>query len=124
MPANTDLLLNQTYYYIPQNFTNASADSWNVAVQQALPWSLSLQVAYVANHGTDISSAQNINLPRTYGGGSASKPENILFGRSAATNQYFLGQSSNYESLQTQLAKRFSNGLTFTSGFTWGKGLN
>ena len=48
----------------------------------------------------------------------------LTFGRTAATNQYFLGFSSNYQSLQASLTKRFSHGLTFSSAFTWGKGLN
>ena len=92
-------------------------------VQQALPFDMSFQLAYVANHGTDISGSQNINLPSTYGGGSNSAPEFATFGRTAATNQYFLGFSSNYQSLQTDVDKRTSHGLTFHSAFTWGKGL-
>jgi len=116
-------LIAQVYTYIPLNFKNAYASSWNVAVQQSLPFDMSLQVAYVANHGTDMSISQNINLPSTYGGGSSSEPEYANFGRTAATNQYFMGFSSNYESLQAQLHKRFSHGITFTTAFTWGKAL-
>ena len=41
-------------------------------LQQALPLGPVAQVAYVANHGTDISGSQNINLPSTYGGGTNS----------------------------------------------------
>jgi hypothetical protein len=123
IPANTAQLTSQVYTYIPKTFKNPYVESWNVAVQQAFRGNLSLQVAYVASHGVDISGSQNINLPSTYGGGAASDPENIAFGRTAATNQYFLGFSSNYQSLQVQLTKRYSNGLWFTSAFTWGKGL-
>ncbi|MBB5339404.1 TonB-dependent receptor [Tunturiibacter gelidoferens] len=123
IPANTSFLKNQAYFYIPKTFKNAYAESWNVAVQQAFRGNLSLQLAYVANHGVDISGAQNINQPTTYGGGAKSDPENILFGRTAATNQYFLPFSSNYQSLQAQLTKRFSNSLAFTSAFTWGKAM-
>ena len=50
-------------------------------------------------------------------------PSTPAFGRTAATNQYFLGFSSNYQSLQANLDKRFSHGLSLTSAFTWGKGL-
>ena len=32
-----------------------------------------------------------------------------------------MGFSSNYESLQAQLTRRFTNGLAFNSAFTWGK---
>jgi Carboxypeptidase regulatory-like domain len=123
IPANTALLKAQVYTYIPLNYKNPYAESWNVVVQQAFRGNLSMQLAYVANHGVDISGSQNINLPTTFGGGAASEPENILFGRTAATNQYFLGFSSNYQSLQAQLNKRISNGLQFTTAFTWGKAL-
>ena len=116
-------LIAQVYTYVPLNYKNPYASSWNVAVQQSLPFDMSLQLAYVANHGTDISGSQNINLPSTYGGGSKSDPEFATFGRTAATNQYFLGFSSNYQSLQIDLDKRTSRGLTFHSAFTWGKGL-
>ena len=116
-------LIAQVYTYIPLNFRNPYAESWNAAVQQALPFNMSLQVAYVANHGTRMSVSQNINQPTTYGGGSTSDPEYATFGRTAATNQYFMDFSSNYNSLQTQLSKRFSRGLYFTSAFTWGKAM-
>jgi hypothetical protein len=121
--ADTPALRSQVYVYIPKTYKNPYAESWNVALQQALPGNMSAQLAYVANHGVNLSGSQNINLPSTYGGGAASDPENIAFGRTAATNQYFLGFSSNYQSLQAQLTKRYSQGLAFTSAFTWGKGL-
>ncbi|KAA6461181.1 TonB-dependent receptor [Acidobacteria bacterium AB60] len=123
IPANTSFLKSQVYTYIPKNYKNPYATSWNLVVQQSLPHEMSFQIGYVANHGTDISGGQDINLPSTYGGGNASKPEAIAFGRTASTNQFFLGFSSNYESLQTSMEKRFSQGLSFKSAFTWGKGL-
>ncbi len=124
--ANTPQLTNQTYFYIPLNYRNPYVLSWNVALQQAFAHNYSLQIAYVGNHGTRISGSQNINLPSTYGGGPKSAPQYASFGRtnSQATNQYFKGFSSNYQSLQVQLTKRYSAGLSFTSAFTWGKALN
>ena len=109
---------------IPKNFYNPYVMSWNVAVQQALAFDLTLQLAYVANHGVHMPVSQNLNLPSTLGGGSASEPQNILFGRTAASTAQFLGFSSNYQSLQAQLNKRFSRGLSFTTAFTWDKALN
>jgi hypothetical protein len=116
-------LIGQVYTLIPLNWRNPYAESWNLAIQQALPFDMSLQVAYVANHGTRMSVSQNINLPKTYNGGSNSDPEYANFSRTAATNQYFMDFSSNYNSMQAQLTKRFSHGLSFTSAFTWGKAL-
>ncbi len=129
IPASTPALINQVYTYIPAKFRNSYAEAWNVAVQQAFGQNLSLQLAYVGNHGTRMNVSQNINLPSTYGGGNGSLPENSTAftggatGRTAATNEYFLGASSNYDALQVQLTKRYSAGLSFTSAFTWGKAL-
>ena len=121
--ANTPTLLNQTYFVIPQNYHNPYVESWNVAVQQALPGQFNFQLNYVANHGVHIGSAQNINLPPALGLGTAGEPEYIAFKRSAATNVYFLGFSSNYQSLQAELNRPFANGLGIITSFTWGKGL-
>ncbi|WP_446744139.1 TonB-dependent receptor domain-containing protein [Silvibacterium acidisoli] len=107
--------------YIPLDFKNAYVSSWNVALQQALGANTSLQIAYVANHGTRIDVAQNINQPRVYGQSAAYDPLNVAFGKTAAVTQYFMGTSTNYESLQVQLTRRFTNGLAFMSAFTWGK---
>ena len=111
--ASTPSLISQTYVYIPKTFRNSYAEALDLAVQQAFGNNFSLQVAYVGNHGTRMNLSQNINLPTTYGGGNASLPENSTAftggatGRTAATNQFFLGASSNYNSLQAQLTKRF-----------------
>ena len=110
--------------YIPLNFKNAYVSSWNVALQQALPRDMSMQVAYVANHGTRIDVAQNINQPTIYGQSAAYDPLKLAFGKTAAVTEYFLGFSTNYESLQVQLSRRFSNGIAFSSAFTWGKAQN
>ncbi len=124
-PNNTIALAN---LYIPLDFKNAYVTSWNVAVQQALPQDMSLQVAYVANHGTRIDSAQNINLPRVYGESAAYDPLNHgpdgvtpTFLKTASVTQYFLGYSSNFQSLQVELKKRFTHGVGFASVFTWSK---
>jgi Carboxypeptidase regulatory-like domain len=110
--------------YIPLNFKNASVSSWNVALQRALPGDSSLQIAYVANHGTRIDVSQNINLPLVYGQSAASDPFNIAFGKTAAVTQFFLGYSTNYQSLQVEFKRRFTKGFAFNSAFTWGKAQN
>ena len=117
-------LTNQAYTIVPKNWVNPYVMSWNVAVQQSLPFDMTLQLAYVANHGVHQPVAQNINLPNFLGGDVASEPLNIAFGRTAAATAQFLGFSSNYNSLQAQLNKRFSHGLSFTTAFTWDRALN
>src|SRR5271163_2526550 len=115
--------LSQAYVVIPKDYHNPYVESWNIAVQQELPRQFTMTVAYVANHGVHIGTAQNINLAPALGLGTAGFPEYQAYKRSAATTVYFLGYSSNYQSLQLQLNRRFANGLGVITSFTWGKGL-
>ena len=121
--ASTPALISQAYIYIPKDYHNPYVESWNVAFQQALPQQFTLQLSYVANHGVHIGTSQNINLPPALGLGNAGDPEYGTIKRSAATTEYFLGNSSNYQSLQVQLNRRFAKSLGMITSFTWGKGL-
>ena len=51
-------------------------------------------------------------------------PFNVAFNKTAAVTQYFLGFSTNYQSLQVELKKRFNKGFGFSSALTWGKAQN
>jgi len=124
LETGNTFLSNQNALYIPLNFKNAYVSSWNVVVQQALPHDSSLQIAYVANHGTRVDVSQNINLPSVYGQNSSYDPLNIAFGRTTSVTQYFLGYSTNYQSLQAQFTRRFNHGLAYMTAFTWGKAEN
>jgi hypothetical protein len=93
-----------------------------------LPHDNSLQIAYVANHGTRISIEQNINIPRIYGQSGTYDPLNhaadgvtTTFGKTASVTQFMYGSSTNYQSLQVQLVRHFHNRLGYTVAYTWGK---
>jgi hypothetical protein len=122
--ANTSLLLAASEFYIPLNYHNPYVDSWNVAVQQALPMQWNMQLSYVGNHGTRMGVGQNINLASALNQGSAGYPLNIAFGKTASVTEDFLGFSTNYSSLQAQLNRHFTGDLGVTTAFTWGKGMN
>ena len=121
--ASNSLLNNQTYIYIPQDYHNPYVYSYNLMVQQALPSNFSLQIGYVGNHGARIGAANNINLPDRLNCGTNCFPLYQKFQRSAGVTQQFIGFSSNYSSLQATLARRFTNGFSSSSSYTWGKGL-
>ncbi|HLY43424.1 MAG TPA: TonB-dependent receptor [Terracidiphilus sp.] len=121
--ADTPQLLAQAEFIIPVNYHNPYVDSWNVAIQQALPMQFNMQLNYVANHGSHIGAAQNINLGTALNQGASGYPLKIAYGKTAAANLYFLGFSSNYQSLQAQLNRHFTGNLGVTTSFTWGKGL-
>ncbi|MDE3195259.1 MAG: TonB-dependent receptor [Acidobacteriota bacterium] len=113
----------QADFVIPKNFKNPNVQSWNLAVQRALPENFTLDVAYVGNHGVDSVYSYNLNQPTTVlGGGTASKPLNILYKRTADTTIYWVGGSTHYDAMQVKLNRRFSAGLAITTSYTWGKG--
>jgi hypothetical protein len=111
----------QAYNAVNLNFKNPYVEAWNVAVQQALPFNFTLDLAYVGNHGVDIGAMANINAALVPGLGTLGQP---LYPRTAATTLLFQGLSSNYHALQMKLDRRFVNGLMITTAFTWSKAMN
>ena len=62
-------------------------ETWNFAVQQALPFHFTIDVAYVGSHGVDTFVAPDINAGHIIGAGARGQPE--LPNRTVATTQYF-----------------------------------
>lgn len=131
IPANTPLLINQAYFVIPQSFKNPYVESWNLAVQRALPKDFTFEAAYVGNHGVDIATQYNLNAATIAGIGSAGRPlfqkYCITVGtkqvcRSADTTEFFIGTSNNYHALQVKFDHRSRNFL-LTTGYTYSKSL-
>ena len=128
VPANgiipaTGSLLSQSYDVINLNFKNPYTETWNLAVQRSLPLNLVLDVAYIGSHGVDTVSTWDLNAPTTVlGGGTASQPLNIAFGKTSGATLRWVGWSSSYNALQVKLDRRMAN-LNITTAFTWGKGM-
>ncbi len=115
---------NQSYFVVPQNYKNPYVESWNLAIQQALPLHLTLDIAYVGNHGVGTSQVQyNLNAGLIPGAGTLGQPEYLAFKRTNATTELFAPYSSMYNSLQIKLNRRFGNGLILTTSYTYGKGM-
>ncbi len=125
LPA-TGSLLSQSFDVINLNFKNPYTETWNFAVQRALPGHWSLDVAYVGVHGVDTVSTWNLNAPTDpaqMGKGTASEPLFILYGKSSGATLRWVGYSSTYNAMQVKLDHRFSN-LTVTTAFAWQKAMD
>ena len=117
---------------IPLDYLNPYVESWNFAIQQALPWRFTLDAAYVGNHGVRIPGQFNLNAGFITGAGTAGQPEYTMIDpntgkqekRTASSTEFWQGFSSSYNSLQIKLNRQFSNGLLITTALTWGKGLS
>jgi hypothetical protein len=134
----------ESYNVIDKHFRQPYVESWNVAVQRALPWGLVLDAAYVGNHGVRIPVAYNINavcaIPVAGDDAAcaahrspAISPTGALlntctfrllcnqFGRTGDTNFLFKPTTSSYNSLQAKLNRRFTGGLLLKTAYTYGK---
>lgn len=115
--------INQSYIQINPNFKEPYVASWNFAIQRALPMGLSLDVAYVGNHGVDQPAQYNLNASTTLGADVAGQPLYQKFGKKSAATLYFVGYSSRYNGLQVKLNKRMSGGLAVTTSYSWGRAM-
>jgi carboxypeptidase family protein/TonB-dependent receptor-like protein len=112
----------------PKRQRMLTADAWNVSLQHSFTNSLSGEVAYVGNKGTHIFNGDgpnyDINTP-TIVGFAQGVPTNLrrpfysLYGWTQGLNYYGNDASNHYESLQTKLEKRFSNGYTVAAHYTF-----
>ncbi len=96
--------------------------SWNLAVQHALPGAISLEVAYAGSKGTRLQVVTDRNQDPVPGPGDiqARRPYPGFGGFTSIQNT----GSSNYNSLQVKAEKHLSHGLYFLSAFTFSKAIN
>ncbi len=96
--------------------------SWNLAVQHALPGAISIEVAYAGSKGTHLQAVLDRNQVTVPGPGDIQprRPYSLYGGFTSIQN---LG-NSNYNSLQVKGEKHLSHGLYFLSAFTFSKAIN
>jgi len=95
---------------------------WNFALQQALPFTMSVELAYAGSKGTHLQVLTDQNQVRVPGPGDI-QPRRPYpnYGPFAAIQNR---GNSTYNSLQLKVQKRYSRGLSFLSSFTYSKALN
>jgi TonB dependent receptor len=96
--------------------------SWNLAVQRALPGAISLEVAYAGSKGSRLQVVTDRNQVPVPGPGDiqARRPYPQYGGFTSIQNS----GTSNYNSLQVKAEKHLSHGLYFLSAFTYSKAIN
>ena len=127
IPPSPGCIPNSQYNVVDKKFQQPYVESWNLAVERALPKNFVLDVAYVGNHGVDIPMDFDLNAavaPTAVGALTCpQRPLCALFGRTAATDSLFKPTSSNYHALQTRFNHRSGGGLLLTTSYTFSKAL-
>jgi hypothetical protein len=95
--------------------------NYTLGVQHAFNSNLSLDVSYVGTHGARLYNWISLNQTNPVTGVT---PYAAKFPYLQFIDQSQNSGHSNYNSLQSTLTKRFSHGLSFTGGYTYGHGLD
>ncbi len=101
-----------------QNPTEYMQD-WNITISHELSQSLGFDISYVGTKGTHENQLSNLDQwIRTAAGNIVPYPglSQVLYEN--------LGANSIYNALQVSLRKRFSNGVSFRSNFSWSKSID
>jgi hypothetical protein len=111
------------------DFRNMLVQSWNVNIQQELPFDMGLMAGYFGNKGSHLRISRNINqfLP-----GTAVRPYPAVSAASAISPGVPLAQiqmndsagNSLYNALWITATKRLSKGLQFNASYTFSKSID
>jgi hypothetical protein len=105
------------------SFKRPYVQSWNLVLEKDIGWGFTASAGYVATRTVGQAGSFDVNAGRP-GLGTAGQPLNVRFpGRNAPTTLYDGFANSHYDSLQTSLKRRFSNGLQMQANYTWSKAM-
>src|SRR5262249_21437928 len=103
-----------------RNFRDTYSIQQNFGIQHELFKGLVMDVSYVGSATHKLILSRDINHPPVINGVVLPRPY-AGFGRISYTEW---AANSNYNSLQARFEKRFAQGLTFISSYTFGKSID
>jgi outer membrane receptor protein involved in Fe transport len=114
---------NEAFFVIPPYNPLPYVENYNLTFQHEFNAGLVMDAGYVGNLGRQLPYNQELNAAYP-GTGTAGLALNQAYGRTASTSQRANGVNSNYNSLQVNLSKRFSQGLSFTIAYAYSKSMD
>ncbi len=114
---------NSLFYTTARDIQNPYVQSFNLQVQQDLTHGIVMDLGYVGNLGRELPYNRQLNASQP-GAGVAGLPFYSQYGRTSGIIQADTGLTSNYNALQANFTKRFSQGLAFTVAYTYSKALD
>lgn len=114
--VNDPSLPGQNRVAFAEDFQTPYMQQWNAAIQQELPGSQTLTLAYVGSKGTHMLQSLNLNQAVPGEGSVASRRR---WSQHARVNLFQSAGVTSYNSLQASLRKRFSNGINYNLNYTY-----
>jgi len=111
----------QSLNYYPVNTPVAIIQEYSFSVQKQLADGIVAQVAFVGNHGANLSFPVDINQVPESLLGAANPQANQPYPEYSSINGDRYNAISNYNSLQTYIQKTYKSGLTYNINYTWSK---
>ncbi len=114
---------------IPKAFApglrNPYMQTYNLTIQQQLTDNLMVEIAYVGNVGRNLTYNRQQNMA-IFGPGATGRNTDArrIFPGYGSIGELNSGANSGYNSLQLQVQRRFSRGLTFQVAYTYGKAID
>ncbi len=114
---------NQTY--VPYDVPVAKIDEWQLSVEHRFARDYMASIAYVGSHAMNLQFGTDINqitsaagLAASVAHGSAVQADRPYPAWGSLTGDTY-NAISNYNALQLQTTKRYSNGLSFSVNYVW-----
>jgi hypothetical protein len=108
---------------LPQEFKRGYIQSWNFTLQKELRYGFTGQAGYVATRSVATMSPVDLNAGQVPGQGNRGRPLYATFGRTSTSQMIMPVGTNMYDSLQTRLERRFSQGVQLGAAYTWSKAI-
>lgn len=107
------------------NWKPSNVMSWNLTVEQQLTKDVLLKLGYVASKGTHLAYNTDVNAPLASPDATADNEDaRRPYQEFQQVTQDQSGGNSSYNSLQVQVDKRFSHGVTVSANYTWSRSID
>jgi len=110
-----------SFLAMDHNYKTPYVSNWTLGIQHAFSDKLSLEVAYVGNHGSRLTGIRDLNQPDPNNGFAQAFAKFPYLGIINLMSNIF---RSNYNGLQTTLTTRNYHGLGFILGYTYSHSLD
>jgi hypothetical protein len=119
-----DIPLSLGVSYQP-NWHPSEVMNWNLTLEQQVAKDVLLRVGYVASKGTHLSYNTDLNAPLPSPTATADNEQDRRpYQQFEQLTQDSSNANSIYNSLQVQVDKRFSHGVTVSANYTWSRAID